>query len=290
MNLRSGTLAPRALAWAAASVGPGTRLIRSKPLLGGITGPVLALDLVDGESRLHRLVLKLYNPDPGEPFSPKREAHILELLRTSALTVPRVVAIDNAGVECEMPALLMTRLPGKPRIWPRRIEPWINDLAASAARIHATPVSPDSLPEYRLYYAKPTAPPAWSKRPAMWKEAIDAYHEPPLEDTKTFIHRDFHAGNVLWRAGALSGIVDWLHGCWGPPQQDLAHCRFNLWLNQGAAAADAVVTAYRRFVPDGPRYHPYWDLDEALGNNEPANPWGDAHRYESFIAAAVSRL
>jgi Ser/Thr protein kinase RdoA (MazF antagonist) len=280
-----------------------------------MTGSVLAIDMVDRAGRLHQLVLKLYTPEPTEPDSPKREAHILELLRTSDLTVPRVVAIDPDGVECEMPALLMTRLPGRPRIWPRQIERWIQDLAASAARIHATAISPDSLPEYSRYeHEKPKAP-SWSKQPEMWDEAIAAFEEPPPDQTKTFIHRDFHAGNVLWSAGAVSGIVDWLHGCWGPAEQDLAHCRLNLWVNQGPAAANALLDAYYRPLPppvpgggsgsdhradpyrrlragsllSGP-YHPYWDLDEALGNNGAENAFGNRRRYESFIAAAVSKL
>jgi Ser/Thr protein kinase RdoA (MazF antagonist) len=246
--------------------------------------------MVDAGGRLHQLVLKLYTPEPTEPDSPKREAHILELLQTSDLTVPRVVAIDPDGVDCEMPALLMTRLPGTPRIWPRHIETWINDLAASAAQIHTTQIPPDRLPAYeRWEHQKPTAP-SWSKQPQMWARAIAAFEKPPPEHVKAFIHRDFHAGNVLWKAGAVSGIVDWLHGCWGPPEQDIAHCRLNIWLNQGPAAADALLESYHRLVPSAPPYHPYWDLDEALGNHGAEDPPGNLRRYEAFIAAAVARL
>jgi Ser/Thr protein kinase RdoA (MazF antagonist) len=265
---------------------------------------VVAIDVVDEAGRLHQLVLKLYKPDPTEPDSPRREAHILDLLRTSDLTVPRVVAIDPDGAQCEMPALLMTRLPGRPRIWPRQIEPWINDLAVSAARIHATPIPPNALPAYeRWEHETPTAAPSWSRQAAIWTKAIEAFKQPPPAHVKSFIHRDFHAGNVLWRAGAVSGIVDWLHGCWGPPEQDLAHCRLNIWFNQGPTAANAFLDAYYRILPppgtgggsgrgsliSGP-YHPYWDLDEALGNHSADDPPGNPHRFEAFIAAAVSKL
>jgi aminoglycoside phosphotransferase (APT) family kinase protein len=255
-----------------------------------MTGSVLAIDVVDRAGRLHQLVLKQYTPEPSEPDSPKREAHILELLRTSDLSVPRVVAVDPDGVECEMPALLMTRLPGRPRIWPRRIGAWISDLVVSAAHIHATPISHASLPAYARYEHDKPAAPSWSKQPEVWEEAIAAIEKPPPTDSKTFIHRDFHAGNMLWNAGKRSGVVDWLHGCWGPPEQDLAHCRLNIWCNQGPAAADALVKAYQRLVPDAPPYHPYWDLDEALGNTGAENAFGNPRRYESFIAAAVSKL
>ncbi|MDQ6876582.1 MAG: aminoglycoside phosphotransferase family protein [Candidatus Dormibacteraeota bacterium] len=281
----------RALAWAAACVAPQARVVRSTPIAGGMTGSVFALDVIDANARLHRLVLKLYTPDPEEPASPKRESRILDLLRESDLTVPRVIAIDPQGLECEMPALLMTRLPGRPRVWPRDIKQWIHDLATCAAQIHATPIASEALPTYRRYeWDKPPAPRVWSKKSSLWEKAIDAYRAPAPDHKPTFIHRDFHAGNVLWSEGEVRGIVDWLHGCWGPPEQDLAHCRFNLWLNQGPAAADALVAAYRRAAPSARPYHPYWDLDEALGNHDPATPPGNASAYESFIAAAVANL
>lgn len=256
-----------------------------------MTGSVISLDAVDFAGRMHRLVLKLYTPDPDEPDSPKREAHILDLLRESDLRVPRVIAIDPDGVKCEMPALLMTRLPGRPRVWPRDIRQWIRDLATCAARIHATPINSRSLLPYRPYeWDKPTTPPAWSRKPALWEKAIEAYRGPAPDHQAAFIHRDYHAGNVLWSAGKVEGIIDWLHGCWGPPGQDLAHCRLNLWLNQGQAAADALVVAYHEAARGAPPHHPYWDLDEALGNHDPATPPGNAGRYESFIAASVAKL
>ena len=281
----------RELAWAAATVGPGARVVRSAPIAGGMTGAVIGLEVADGDGRMHRLVLKLYKLDPEEPDSPKREAHILDLLRGSGLTAPQVIAIDPEGVECEVPALLMTRLPGKPRIWPRDVRSWIVDLATCAARIHATPVVPEALPLYRRYeWDKPAAPPAWSRKPALWEKAIEAYRGPAPDHKPAFIHRDYHPGNVLWSNRKVQGIIDWLHGCWGPPGQDLAHCRLNLWLNQGAAAADALVAAYHRVAPSAPSYDPYWDLDEAIGNHDPATPPVSARRYESFVAAAVAKL
>jgi hypothetical protein len=65
----------------------------------------------------------------------------------------------------------------------------------------------------------------------------------------------------------------------------------NVWLDQGPTAADALLVSYRRLVPDSfPSYHPYWDLDEALGNHGTEDPPGNPRRYEAFIAAAVSKL
>src|SRR4029077_6600442 len=106
----------RAIRWAVAAVGMGAQAHSTSVLSGGSTGSVTALDVEDGRGRTRRLVLKLYRPDPSEPDSAWREARILELLIESALPVPCVVAIDRDGAICGMPALLLTRMPGRRRM------------------------------------------------------------------------------------------------------------------------------------------------------------------------------
>jgi aminoglycoside phosphotransferase (APT) family kinase protein len=67
-----------------------------------MTGAVVALDASAHDA--HRLVLKLYRPDPSEPDSAGREARILELLAPTDLPVPRVVAMDREGTDTVWPA------------------------------------------------------------------------------------------------------------------------------------------------------------------------------------------
>jgi aminoglycoside phosphotransferase (APT) family kinase protein len=57
-------------------------------------------------------------------------------------------------------------------------------------------------------------------------------------------HRDFHPGNVLWRDGRLSGVVDWTHSCVGPAAADVAHCRVNLAVLFGQDVADEFARRY----------------------------------------------
>jgi aminoglycoside phosphotransferase (APT) family kinase protein len=102
-------------------------------------------------------------------------------------------------------------------------------------------------------------PPPWSTQPAAWARALDVVAGPPPETAHCFIHRDYHPGNVLWARGRLTGVVDWINASWGPPGNDLAHCRANLVQLHGVEVADRFLTAYRS-LGDSAEYHPYWDL------------------------------
>ena len=256
-----------------------------RPIAGGMTGAVVALDAIARGG--HRFVLKLYRPDPSEPDSAGREARILELLAPTDLPVPRVVALNREGTATVWPALLMTRMPGRRRFRPREVTPWLEGMARLAARVHSAPVPLDALPAYRLWGADDPLPlPGWWTKPDVWKAAVQVFRGPAPAEPLTFIHRDFHPGNVLWKGRRPSGIVDWLHGCRGPVAVDVAHCRLNLWLDNGSAVADAWLKLM------GGAHHPYWDIADALSwiPDPKVDGLRRARRFESFIVESVSRL
>jgi len=256
-----------------------------RPIAGGMTGLVVALDASAQDA--HRFVLKLYRPDPSEPDSASREARILELLAPTDLPVPRVVAMDREGSDPVWPALLMTRIPGRRRFRPREVGPWLEGLAKLAARIHAAPVALDALPAHRLWGADDPLPlPAWWSKPAAWKVAVDVFRGQAPDEPVTFIHGDFHPGNVLWKGRRPSGVVDWLHGCRGPVSVDVAHCRINLWLDLGREVADEWLEMV------GGAHHPYWDIADAMSWVPDTRTDGltRRRRYEAFVEAAVARL
>jgi Ser/Thr protein kinase RdoA (MazF antagonist) len=277
------------LRWAAAAAGDGARIVSTSMLSGGSTGSVTALEMRDGRGRRRWLVLKVYRPDPSEPDSAWREAHILELLAATDLPVPRVEALDRDGAACGMPALLLTRMPGRRRMRPRRLRPWLADLARLAERIHTSPVPHDALPAYQAWdLDEPRPLPGWWSDPRTWPHAVEVFRGPAPHERSTFIHRDFHPGNVLWGGERVSAIVDWLHGCRGPVAVDVAHCRLNLWLDLGRNAADAWLDACGRLGS----HHPYWDIVDAMSWVPDPSVDGArrARRYEEFITAALRRF
>jgi aminoglycoside phosphotransferase (APT) family kinase protein len=78
----------------------------------------------------------------------------------------------------------------------------------------------------------------------------------------SFVHRDFHPGNVLWSRGAPTGVVDWANACRGPWECDVAHCRDNLIGLSGQDAADSFLEAYESVT--GRTYHAYWEIASVL--------------------------
>jgi aminoglycoside phosphotransferase (APT) family kinase protein len=111
------------------------------------------------------------------------------------------------------------------------------------------------------------------------------YAGPQPPNDLTFVHRDFHPGNVLWTDGTITGIVDWVASCIDPPEEDVAHCRVNLAQHHGQATADRFLTYWLELT--GRRvYHPYWDLTTVVSmvtqQPDPA--------LDEFVAAAAARL
>jgi len=51
-------------------------------------------------------------------------------------------------------------------------------------------------------------------------------------------HCDYWSGNVVWRDGMLTGIVDWSGGARGPRGFDVGWCRLDLYLLFDERAAD----------------------------------------------------
>lgn len=96
----------------------------------------------------------------------------------------------------------------------------------------------------------------------MWERAIEIFHGPVLDDDRTFIHRDFYPGNVLWHRRTVSGLVDWEAASVGPRSMDVAHCRINL-LYDGLDAADIFTRIWEQRT--GRTFHRWADIATVIG-------------------------
>ena len=172
----------------------GAGVVRVRRLPGASSTAVHGIYFDDGK----RLVLKRYIWSGllrDEPVAPRRELEALAFAETNALPAPRVVGADVTGDELgdEVPAILMTFLPGVPVAVPD-----LSALAVVAAEVHAT--GPDGFGHdyFPWYEATVVSPPPATRRPALWEEAIALRSSAMPSYRPTFIHRDFHPGNVLW--------------------------------------------------------------------------------------------
>jgi hypothetical protein len=234
-RLLRGPVPDKALRWAAAAVGPGSRVRLADPLAGGMSSAVHALDIEDGAGQIHELVLR------------------------------RFVRLDWLAEE-----------PGR-------------KLAELLPLIHATPTDA-ALPDYRPYRIRSRRPPVWAQRPEAWLRGIELLDGPLPTDERLFLHRDFHPGNVLWRDGEVTGVVDWVNASIGSPWADVGHCRVNLAEELGQNAADRFLELYREVSGRQDPYHSYWDISAAIGGLDTDADTAPSPADEQFLQSAICNL
>ena len=260
----------KALDWMAACVGGGATVRSVRRMGAGIAQSTHAVTIDDASGERHRVVLQRWirpgwdTDDPG--FHPAKEAAVLRALLATAIPAPVLVAVDRDGTQAGAPAIVVERLPGEPpsdaKVRRRQI---LRALGETLAVLHregppagALSRLESEVPAYMPFgdLADATSPPA-SRRPDLWRAAIEEAARPGPAATGTLIHRDFHPGNTLWIGDRLTGVVDWTSASWGPPAADLAHLRVDLVHRVGPDEADVARDAFARAGGDlsGARHH-----------------------------------
>jgi aminoglycoside phosphotransferase (APT) family kinase protein len=250
------------LAWVASVLGPRRRIIRWERLTGGITSIVHALTVEhNGQSR--EVVLRRITPpsDWGDWAlgAVRKETAVLTSLEHHGIPVPRVLGATN-DAQHGGPAILMTRVPGRMVLLPDDREQWLREMARTLHRIHQLSIE---APPYESWLRRDSlVPPPDAARPDLWREAFAfvAGDEPPARTC--FIHRDYQHFNLLWSGERLSGVVDWVEACIGPPEADVGHCRLNLTVLFSADVADRFRDLYE--AEAGVRIDPRWDVRALL--------------------------
>jgi aminoglycoside phosphotransferase (APT) family kinase protein len=240
----------------------GARVISVAVLPGATSSLLHAVEIESAHGR-HSLVLRRFANQEWvtrEPEVAVREGLSLQHATRAGLPVPELIAVDPDGTHCGVPATLVARIPGGVVLEPEDRRSWLLGLAEAAARIHRVDAAGFRWKYRRYNDAQALAVPGWSKQPEAWRKAIDIVEGTPRPYPECFVHRDYHASNVLWQNGVVSGVVDWVNGCRGPAGIDVAWCRHNLANLHGVAVADDFLTAYIAEAGSEFKYDPYWDL------------------------------
>jgi Ser/Thr protein kinase RdoA (MazF antagonist) len=288
---------PQAVEWVRRAIGPKAQVVSVSALAGGTSHGNHALVVETPGSTFEVVLRRWVRPDWRETdpeYSAAYESAAYGLLAKTEVPAPRLLAADVDGDECDVPALLLTRAPGR-RIGSAEIARMVRPLAEAIAVLHASAVAEAAgalLPYSPFCEPAAVTVPVWSTRPEAWQRAIEL-SSLPGGDTCTFIHRDYHPGNTVWVGDAVSAIVDWTTASWGPPQVDLSHMRVNLALSTGLDAADAFLAAYRSVSGSDP-LDPLWDLKMAVDFvpdlREERMTAQELARLDEFVLAGLAAL
>jgi aminoglycoside phosphotransferase (APT) family kinase protein len=287
--------------WALSVLEPGSRIVSVRLIAVGGWHVNHALDVLAPDGHRRPLFLRRWArpnwQDDDPDYTVERELRVLSLLEPTSIPAPQVVASDPDGVGCDVPALLLTRLPGHaPGPNEHRREDFTGQLAGMLARIHAAPIPAPPLPALRLYYDRPHATrPHWLPHNRVWTRALAAVRQPPPATATRLLHRDYHPENTLWTAGQLRGVVDWTQASTGPAQFDLGHMRWNLVADQGQPTADRFLADYRAATGRDLEHQPDWNrvalLDLLLCSDEPGDITpDDLHTFEQYTQTLLAHL
>jgi aminoglycoside phosphotransferase (APT) family kinase protein len=269
----------------------GGRVTRVEARRGGSSSAIHALTVGDSRVILRRYVVGDIVDE--EPDIIEQEVRALCVLERSAAVTPVAIISDEAAVHADVPALVMSWLPGRVDWAPSSLESWLHRLAEALVLIHATPWrSEDGIRAFRPYQPDRWEPPPWLGDPSIWDRAVAVFHAPPADNAKVFINRDFHPGNVLFRRGKVTGVVDWQAAAIGPPSVDVSHCRSNLIGRFGLEVADRFTTIWQDVT--GERYHPWAECAMAVDtlgwHGTSARPHRERQDVETSIARALGEL
>lgn len=294
---------PRTLNWVARAVENGARVVGGRRVIGGITSSVHRLAVETRRGTRTHVILRRWTPTPLGDFDDapqlvEHEHRVLRGLETADVPVPRVLAADPTGEHAGLPALLMTRVPGRVDLMPADPRAWLRQIVAIAVRIHD--LSVDAAP-YE-WEQKDVPIPAWTSTPAAWRAARTVVRAPPPPHENRFAHGDYQHFNILWQRGRLSGVVDWVGAFRGPSDVDVAHCRLNLAVLHSAELAADFLASYE--AETGRRVDPYWDIRSAtsparhdwtafipiqVGGRAPFEAASMHRRVDDHLAAALRR-
>jgi aminoglycoside phosphotransferase (APT) family kinase protein len=304
-----------ALAVMAAAVQPGSRVRTIRRLRGGISSGMHSVELVGADDARSWVVVRRFGAWRLQNFPQAAEqewAALTALARVGAPT-PQPLWLDADGAVFGCPTIVTSRMPGSGLLAPRDLDGWVRQLAEALASVHAAPLDEDELglladqrdeiarlverdgaPE--IIADKPLGPEVWAAMRRWWPRI-----RPP---EPTLVHGDFWPGNILWRYGRLTGVVDWEQVRRGDPTQDVGCCRLDLTLLFGPATADTFVREYEAASGRISRHLFFWELFIASMAIENVEHWIEGYhdlgridvtaeeaqaRLERFVTEALAR-
>lgn len=283
-------------------VDAGARLVRSWPLVGGVSAQVTALEVERGDGRVERWVVRRHGPADlrANPHVARDELRLLEIAREHGLAAPEPIAADESGEVLPGPYVVVGFVAGEVDLDPADLTRYLRQMAGELARIHAVDdgAALDFLPRRGRGYGPPAGPLDETMGEGRIRAALDAT-EPEPANAPTLLHGDYWPGNILWREGHLAAVIDWEDAAVGDPLADLGNARLEILWWFGPDAMAAFTAHYLALSPAlDTTALPYWDLVAALRpcgklsgfGLDPATEARFRARHARFVEDAISGM
>ncbi len=276
-------------------VAGGSDVLHVGTIPGGSTCAMHRVTIRSTAGAERELVLRRYVLDKILAEDSQIATHEMQALRLAQQTTvptPEPIASDENGSDADVPALVLSFLAGRAQWEPLSRQRLLDQLVDSMLQLGEVQVPAGHTMRHIARYGQQSyEPPSWSERPGVWDKAISIFLGPVPEADLQFIHRDFHPGNVLWRGGRLTGLVDWQAACIGPASMDPGHCRLNMLRYDRDVARRLRLTWERQ---SGRTYNRWADIMSIIGTLDTLRTPKRANRallgIEDTLARAVAEL
>ena len=215
------------------------------------------------------------------------EQRVLRTLDGLGGLAPVLLGGDLDGQWSEHPTSLVSWLGGEADITPCDPQTWARELGRALALVHAVPsdrlADLPSVFDGRGSQAELNGPLAPEVR-SCWSQIIGS--------PEVLTHCDYWSGNVVWRDGRLTGIVDWSGAARGPRGYDLGWCRLDLVLLFDERIADVFLAAYKAATGQTLGDVMLWDRWAVARSHDTVETWtpnyaplgrGDLNEHELWL-------
>ncbi|MCZ6665353.1 MAG: phosphotransferase [Gammaproteobacteria bacterium] len=253
---------------------PGCTLLHWRPLHGGISYAMTAVDIRTGNGDARTIVVRVPSAELSayDPQCIEDEFRLLEITRAQGLPTPTPLYLHRKAAASPANCMVLDYIEGVPAVHAGNPIDCAHQFAAHLVAIHRideTAADIGFLKERRVFLAD------WlAKTPKGLDESLNegeirnALHDSgpirPDRNGRVLLHGDFWPGNILWRDERIAGVIDWEEAVRGDPVMDVAITRLDLMWTYGRDAMDAFTENYRSLSGFDLADLPYWDLWAAL--------------------------
>jgi aminoglycoside phosphotransferase (APT) family kinase protein len=252
---------------------PGSKLLRTWPLKGGISAEMTALEVERPDGRTSKLIVRRPSARALQrnPHAAREELELLRLARSLNLATPTPYYLDQSGEILPTPYLVIEYVEGQPEFAPADLADFTFQLATQLAEIHSVDRSKLELPflsrpakgfAEAIGELSPRIDPSFDV--ARIRATLEAAWPIAQRNASTLLHGDYWPGNLLWRDARLVAVIDWEDATLGDPLIDLAISRLDMLWIFGVDALHSFTQRYTSLMRIDYTYLPYWDLYAAL--------------------------